>query len=155
MTIPQAKAFLALQLLVEGMSIRSVERVTHLHRDTLVKLIRLSGDRCQLLMDARLGDLKSRFIELDELWTFIMKKQPNVGPYDPGEYGDNYCFVALDPDSKLVPTFAVGQSDRPTAIRFVYDLSQRVSGRIQISSDAFFAYFDGIQAGLQGWSDRL
>jgi transposase-like protein len=44
------KGLLALQLLLEGNSIRSVERVTELHRDTVLRLLVLAGERCEKLM---------------------------------------------------------------------------------------------------------
>ena len=102
--------------LVEGSSIRSTERMTGVHRDTIMRLMLRVGDGCEALMDSELRNLGCRRIQVDELWGFVQKKQRHVrANEDPNRVGDFWTFVAIDADSKLVPTFRLGKRDRRTA----------------------------------------
>src|SRR5438105_6451968 len=78
MTVAEDKALLAIQLLIEGTSIRSAERITGLHRDTIIRLLVLAGERCITLMDTTMRNLRCKRIQADEIWSFITKKQRNV-----------------------------------------------------------------------------
>ena len=131
--------------LVEGSSIRSTERMTGVHRDTIMRLMLRVGDGCEALMDSELRNLGCRRIQVDELWGFVQKKQRHVrANEDPNRVGDFWTFVAIDADSKLVPTFRLGKRDRRTAWDFMQDVASRVEGRVQISADALPAYIDAI-----------
>src|SRR5580658_7694941 len=88
MTVPEDKALLAIQLLLEGTSIRSTERVTGLHRDTILKLLILAGERCTRLMDAKMRNLRCARIQSDEMWGFVGKKNRNLQIGDSPELGD-------------------------------------------------------------------
>src|SRR5438105_5901061 len=83
MTVPEDKALLAIQLLIEGTSIRSAERVTGIHRDTIIKLLVLAGERCIRVMDSMMHDLHCKRVQSDEIWTFVGKKEKRVRPEDP------------------------------------------------------------------------
>ena len=78
MIVPEDKALLAIQLLIEGTSVRTVERITQLHRDTILRLLVLAGERCIALMDAQMRNLRCEHIQSDEIWTFVGKKQRHV-----------------------------------------------------------------------------
>jgi IS1 family transposase len=135
-----------LSALVEGASIRSVERMTHTHRDTIGRLLLRVGETCEQIMDETMRDLPCKRVELDECWSFVGKKQRHVQvDDDPSEVGDFWVWVALDSDSKLIPTYSVGKRDLPTAIAFVSDLAGRLSNRVQISSDGLRAYVWAIE----------
>jgi IS1 family transposase len=132
--------------LVEGASIRSVERMTGVHRDTIGRLLLKVGTTCEEIMDETMRDLPCRRIELDECWSFVGKKQRHVGAADdPFQVGDFWVWVALDSDTKLIPTYAVGKRDLPTAMAFVADLADRLASRVQISSDGLRAYVWAIE----------
>ncbi len=111
MTIPQDKAVLALQLLLEGTSVRSTERITGLHRDTILKLLVLAGEKCEKIMGAHVRNVAVRDVEVDELWSFIGKKEKRVRPEDDQNMGDAYVFVAIERNSKLVLNIAMGKRD--------------------------------------------
>lgn len=137
--------------LVEGISIRSLERMTGVHRDTIIRLLVKTGNACANLMDAKMRNLSCKNIEVDELWAYVGKKQRHVKLTDnPNEVGDFYTFVALDPDSKLIPTYKVGKRDLLTAHAFITDLESRLSNRVQISSDKLRAYVDAIDLAFGG-----
>src|SRR5271165_267469 len=121
--------------LVEGNSIRSTERMTDTHRDTVMRLMVEAGKGCEALMDAEMRNLTCARIQMDEIWAYVAKKQRHVAANDDQRrVGDQWTFVALDPDSKLVPTYRVGKRDLGTATAFLCDLSERLANRIQLSS---------------------
>jgi len=145
MRIPLAKATMILKLLVEGTSVRSIERVTQVHRDTILRLLILAGERCSRLLDEKMRGLKCNFIECDEIWTFCFKKQRRVRKADPAEFGDQWVFVALDAETKLVPSFCIGKRSAGTTAAFIDDLSQRIENRPQITTDGFRFYVNAVE----------
>src|SRR5207248_10100646 len=114
MTVPEDKALLAIQLLIEGTSVRTAERVTGLHRDSIIRLLVVAGQRCITLLDRRMRNLACDYIQSDEIWTFVGKKQRHVRADDPDELGDAWGFVAIDESTKLVPVFTIGKRDKTT-----------------------------------------
>ena len=78
MMVDEEKALLAIQLLIEGTSVRTVERITKLHRDTILRLLVLAGERCIALMDTHMRNLQCKRIQADEIWSFVGKKDRNV-----------------------------------------------------------------------------
>ena len=133
--------------LAEGCSIRGIERMTGVHRDTIMRLGAKIGNACADYMDSKLVNLNCQRVEIDELWGFIAKKQANTLPeeYAAG-LGDVYTFVALDADTKLVPTYRVGKRDESNTVAFVQDLRDRVQGRIELSSDGWRAYTNAVDS---------
>jgi IS1 family transposase len=132
--------------LVEGNSIRSTERMTDTHRDTVMRLMVEVGTGCARLMDERMRQLPSKRIQVDEIWSYVGKKQRQVTPEDNvSRVGDQWTFVALDPDTKIVPAFRIGKRDLRTATAFMTDLRERLANRVQISSDALAAYVDATE----------
>lgn len=96
--------------LVEGSSIRSVERMTGVHRDTIMRLDIRIGNSYEKSMDSTMHDLTCQNVEVDKIWSFVGKKQRHVGLNDdPSRVGDFYTFVALDSDTKLIPAYRVGK----------------------------------------------
>jgi len=147
--LPREKQITAISALAEGSSIRSVERMTGIHRDTIMRLGVRVGEACQKFMDEKLRDLACRRIQVDEIWGFIGKKQAQTRPGEARKgLGDVWTFVAIDRDTKLVPSFVVGKRDRYTAHVFMEDLSARMKNRIQLSSDAMGAYMEAVEAGF-------
>jgi hypothetical protein len=61
--------------LAEGSSIRSIERITGVHRDTIMRLGVKVGQGCATLLDAKMRDLSCHHLQFDEIWGFIGKKQ--------------------------------------------------------------------------------
>jgi IS1 family transposase len=132
--------------LVEGNSIRSIERMTDTHRDTIMRLMVEVGTGCAKLLDETMRDLPSRRIQVDEIWAYVGKKQRQVTKQDDkSRVGDQWTFVAIDPDTKLIPSFLVGKRSKPNAIAFMTDLSERLANRVQISSDALNSYVDAVE----------
>src|SRR5271154_5475850 len=106
--------------LVEGNSIRSTERMTDTHRDTIMRLLVEVGTGCAKLMDEQMRDLPCRRIQVDEIWAYVGKKQAHLQPGDNrARLGDMWTFVALDPETKLIPTYRIGKRTRDNAVAFM------------------------------------
>jgi IS1 family transposase len=143
---PLARRVQIINCLVEGNSIRSTERMTGTHRDTICRLLVEVGAGCAKLMDEQMRELPCRRIEVDEIWAYVGKKQRHMTALDdPRRLGDQYTFVALDPETKIVPAYRIGKRDLPTATAFLADLSDRLANRVQLSSDALSAYVDAAE----------
>ncbi len=131
--------------MVEGNSIRSVERMTGVHRDTIMRLVVRVGRNCEALLDERMRKLSCRFVQADEIWTYVGKKEKRVGyGDDPSEVGDQYVFVAMDSETKLIPCFRVGKRDSVTTWYFIQDLADRLVSRVQLTTDGFRPYKDAV-----------
>jgi len=137
--LKQDKQLAVISALVEGNSIRSIERMTGVHRDTIMRLTNRVGEGCRTLLDYRLRSLPCRQIQVDEVWTYVAKKQKHVTDYNP-ETGDQYVFIGIDAQTKLVPSFVIGKRDLWTAHAFMLDLAGRVAGRVQLTTDGFMPY---------------
>ncbi|MGA9117613.1 MAG: IS1 family transposase [Bacteroidota bacterium] len=137
------KKALALSLLAEGNSIRSTERLSGIHRDTIMRLLVSAGEACEAFMDSEMRDLSVKRLQVDEIWTYVGKHQRFIRPENQDEFtGDQYCFVAMDSDSKLIPSFRLGKRTVQTAEVFMRDVAARVKTRFQLSTDAFSPYRD-------------
>ena len=137
--------------LVEGNSIRSMERATGAHRDTIMRLALRVGDGCAKIMDEEMRNLTCQKLQADEIWAYVGKKQKQITPEDDtSKLGDFYTFVSLDTDTKLVPNFRVGKRDKANAVAFMEDLAGRLSNRCQLSTDAFGSYVAAVEEAFGG-----
>lgn len=144
----------AIAALVEGTSIRSVERMTGIHRDTIMRLLVRTGQKCNQILDENMRNLQCERIQLDEIWCFVGKKQRHVSLADnPQEVGDQWIFVALDADTKLIPCFKVGKRTSENAVALTDDLASRLTNRVQISSDSLRAYVEAVDLSFGGEVD--
>ncbi|HWE52279.1 MAG TPA: hypothetical protein VG273_20965 [Bryobacteraceae bacterium] len=146
MTVPMEKAVLALRMLLEGSSVRSVERITELHRDTILKLLVVAGEKCEKIMGRYIRNVPVQDVEVDEVWSFIGKKEKRVRPEDDQNLGDAYTFVAIERNSKLVLNIAMGKRDKMTTDSFIEGLRDAIKPgtRFQITSDGFAPYKSSI-----------
>jgi IS1 family transposase len=137
--------------LCEGSSIRSIERTTGVHRDTIMRLGVRVGQGCTALLDAKMRNLDCHRLEMDEIWGFVGKKDRHVRPGDDPQFGNVWTFCVIDADTKLVPTFRVsGDRDVKTATGFVLDVADRMKNRVQISTDGLAAYVEAIDWAFGG-----
>ncbi len=131
--------------LAEGSSIRSIERLTGVHRDTIMRLGVKVGQGCEMLLDSKMQDLGCRYLQFDEIWGFIGKKERHCSVDDSDELGDVWTFCAIDSETKLVPSFKVGKRNIVTTTEFVKDVANRVRNRVQISTDAMHSYGEAVE----------
>lgn len=146
MRIGMDRAVLVLSLLVEGMSIRSAERVTGHHRDTICRLLVLAGDKCEALLERLTVKVEPANVELDELWAYCGMKEKTKARQrirDPF-VGDSYTWLALDADSKMVLAHHVGRRTSNHADAFVEKLDQATAGRFQVTTDGFAGYPEAV-----------
>jgi hypothetical protein len=125
-----------LTALTEGCSVRSVSRMTGSHIETILKLLVESGAKAHAMLDEKMRGIQAEAIECDELWCFIQKKQRRItveDRWEHPEWGDTYTFIALDPATKLVPSFLVGKRTVEATQQFIEDLARRVEGSVQLT----------------------
>jgi transposase-like protein/IS1 family transposase len=130
----------ALHCLLEGCSIRSAERLTGLNRNTIMRLLLVAGELSARLMDGRMRELNSRYLQVDEIWCYVGKKRRNVRSGDSPEFGDQWIYVAIDAETKLVPSFRIGKRVRPDTWAFLWDLHHRIANRVQLTTDGLNHY---------------
>jgi IS1 family transposase len=133
--------------LVEGNSIRATERITGVAKHTILKLIKDVGSACADYQDRTFRNLKCKRIQCDEIWQFCYAKEKNVPADKKGEfgYGDVWTWVAIDADTKLVPSFMLGNRDAQSATMFIDDLKERLANRIQLTTDGLKAYLEAVE----------
>ncbi len=144
-SLPIDRKVTILKAFVEGCSIRSIERMTGHHRDTIMRLLVGAGEQGKLVMDTLIKDVETKYLEVDELWCYVQKKDKHLKPDDPAEFGSHYIFVAIDTQTKLVPCFSIGQRDLPSATSFMWRLKDRITGRPQLTTDGLLAYRKAVQ----------
>ena len=136
-----------IRCLVEGNSIRSTVRLTEFALNTITKLLVDLGAACARYQDDHLRDLRSERIECDELWAFCHAKARNVPEERRGEFGwgDVWTWTAIDPDTKLIPTWLVGQRDAADCQAFLFDLAERLRYRVQLTTDGHKPYLAAVE----------
>lgn len=132
--------------LVEGNSIRSTVRMTGAAKNTVVKLLADLGQACSTYQHETLVGLKTRVVQVDEIWSFVGSKEKNTSAEKKEEgNGDAWTWVAIDADSKLVVTWHVGLRDQSSCRDFIDDLAARLTNRIQLTSDGLGTYKDAVK----------
>jgi IS1 family transposase len=141
--LPISKKALVLSLLTEGQSIRATSRIADVSQPTILKLLLEAGELARDLHDRMMMNVKCRYVETDEVWCFVRKKQKYVTDGE-REYGDQYVFIALDAETKLAICYRVGKRTIRTTDFFLSELAARVDARFQLSTDSFTAYADAV-----------
>ena len=153
MYVPQDKALLAVQLLLEGNSIRSTERITGLDRNTIMKVLVLAGEKCNKVMGRLIVNVPVKDVQCDEIWGFIRKKEGHKTTEEvatDATIGDAYAFVAIERNTKLILNFALGRRDQATTDAFIEGLRLATAPRqFQISTDGFRPYITAIEDALE------
>ncbi len=140
--------------LVEGGSMRSTSRLVDVSINTVTKLLVDVGIACAEYQDKTLRNLPCRHIQCDEIWSFCYSKEKNVPEDMRGQFGmgDVWTWVAVCPDTKLVPNFLVGRRDAEYANAFMADLASRLSRRVQLTTDGHKAYLQAVES---AFSDQV
>lgn len=142
--IDDAKALLALQLIVEGNSLRTTHRITGLGRNTILRLLVLAGERCEALLATKVRNVPVTDVQTDEIWGFVFKKKYHVhgGEENFAEIGDAWCFVGIERSSKLVLAHHLGKRTVSAATRFMWKLARATdpTQKFQLTTDGLNAY---------------
>jgi IS1 family transposase len=145
-----------LQALVEGCSIRSIERMTGHHRDTIMRLLQYAGKQAKLVMDKFVREIHIDSLQIDEIWTFVGKKDSHLTPKEQadGLYGSQFVFVAIDSKTKLVPCFKLGKRNYKTTYSFMQELRHKLTGYTHITTDGFAAYDTAVCLAFRGMASH-
>jgi IS1 family transposase len=140
-----------LAAMVEGNSIRSTERMTGVHRDTIMRLVVQTGQNCERVLNQKMRGIRSRHVQVDEIWTYCGIKEKRLRQeHDPVAMGDQYVFVAMDAETKLIPSFLVGKRNPANCYYFMQDLRERIVGRVQLTTDGFRPYLPAVEDAFGG-----
>ncbi len=153
--LPIAKRVQILSMLCEGSSMRSISRVCDVSINTVAKMLADAGKVCMTFHDERVVKLRSRRVQVDEIWSFCAAKQKNVATMKvPVERaGDVWTWTALDADSKLIVSWLVGDRNYEHAEFFMDDVAARIDRRVQITSDGLKVYVDAVETAFAGLVD--
>lgn len=133
--------------LVEGMSLRATARLCDVAFNSVLNLLPKIGMACADYQDKVLRGLTCQLIHCDECWSFCYAKEKNVPSDKKGQFGfgDIWTWIAIDAQTKLVPSFLVGNRDARSAQIFIEDLADRLTSRIQLTTDGLKVYLNAVE----------
>lgn len=147
--LPFDRAVFCLRLLLEGTSIRAVERLTGVHRDTILSVFVDAGERCQRFLEETIRDVPVEDVQADEIWAFVGCKEKTRERNNYAEYfGDAYCFTAIERSTKLMVAWHLGKRSPEDTWLFAEKLSRATNGRFQLTTDGFTPYLTAIPGTL-------
>jgi transposase-like protein/IS1 family transposase len=147
MRVDTKTAVMALSLMLEGMSIRSVQRITRLSRNTLCDLVILVGENCNRLLAETVTNVEANDVQLDEIWSFVGCKEKTrvLRGKSPVECGDSWTWLAIERGTKLILAHQVGQRDADSCWAFLLKLKAAIGkGRFQLTSDGLSLYRNNV-----------
>ena len=146
------KRALILRSLVDGSSIRATTRIAGVSKNTVTKLLLDAASVCSEYQDRVLRDLPCRRIQVDEAWAFVYAKEKNVptAKSPPPDAGDVWTWTALCADTKIVPTWRVGDRSGETALDLLSDLRDRIPHRFQLTTDGLGSYLEAAEGAFGG-----
>ena len=136
-----------ISILVEGNSLRATAGICDVAFNTVLKFNPQIGLACTEYQDKAFHNLKGKRVQCDEIWSFCYAKQKNVPEEKRGVfgYGDVWTWVAMDAESKLVPSFMLGNRDAQSAKMFIDDLASRLANRVQLTTDRNKVYLEAVE----------
>lgn len=150
MYLPPDKAVLCIQLLVEGNSLRSVERITGVSLRTLLSLLIKTGQNCERIMGEKIKGIHVNDVQADEMWGYVQmkektkKRQGNTA----AGIGDAWTFVAMESNTKLVVAWHLGRRSATDTEEFTEKLNNATEGRFQLTTDGFTKYPEAVSYSL-------
>ena len=151
--LPMATRVRAVSCLVEGNSIRATARMTKVDKDAVGRLGLIVGMGCVRLHNRMVRELAAYVVQMDEMWSFVGKKQKRVTDADPEDFGDAYTYVALDANTKLIISFHVGKRDQENTSIFIEDLRARLTVVPHLTSDGWLPYIPAVEEHFAGSVD--
>jgi IS1 family transposase len=147
MYLSPEKAASIVALFVEGMSVRSIERITATHRDTILRLLVIAGNRCERLLEDRIRQIPVRDVQCDEIWGYVGCKEAQNAK-DAADRGDAYCFVAIERNTKLVVAWHLGKRTARDTMAFTEKVNEATQGHFQITTDGYKPYIEAVHTSL-------
>jgi len=150
--LPTQKRVMILNMMIEGMSMRSISRTVGVSINTVTKLLVEAGEACATYHDATVRNVKANHVQCDEIWSFCYAKDKNVptAKAAPEGAGDVWTWTAIDRDHKMILSFEVGDRSGATAIEFMDDLRSRLANRVQLTTDGHKAYLEAVEGAFGG-----
>jgi IS1 family transposase len=136
-----------IRLFVEGCSVRSIERITGNHRDTILNILVLAGDQCERLLEKKIRNLPVQDVQCDEIWGYVGCKEKRNTSGDPLR-GDAFCFVAIERNTKLVLAWHLGRRTGRHTREFIEKVNEATAGYFQVTTDGFPPYFEAVHTSL-------
>jgi IS1 family transposase len=145
--LPIERRVQILGMMVEGMSIRAITRLTGVSKNTVAKFLVDAGQACADYQDRALRNLSCKRVQVDEIWAFCYAKAKNVptAKAAPDGAGDLWTWTAIDADTKLAVCWLVGDRGGDTAKLFISDLAARLANRVQLTSDGHAPYLQAVE----------
>lgn len=144
----------ALAMMLEGMSIRGISRLTGLDKYTILSLMNTAAERAGEKLTSLVRNVRVRYVQADEIWTYCQKKEKQVRSGDSPEVGNQWAFIALDAETKLILSCVIGKRTAGTTHAFLTDLKSRVAdARFQLTTDGFVFYQRGVEDVFAGQAD--
>ena len=148
--LPDEKVRMILHCLVEGNSVRGTARLCDVEKRTVLRILKLAGENCEDLLSRRVRAVPVQDVQVDEAWTFVLKKERRKKPTEKyrDDIGDQFVFIAIERTSKLILCWELGRRTNETTWDFITKLRDATVGHFQVTSDAFPAYRNAIESGL-------
>lgn len=129
---------------------RATSRLCDVSINTVTKLLIDTGTACGIYQTQALRNLPCKLVQCDEIWSFCQMKEKNVPQEKKGQLGigDCYTYTAICADTKLCVSYLVGQRNAECTNEFMADLSGRLAGRIQLSTDGYGPYINAVELGF-------
>lgn len=150
--LPTHKRAMILNMLIEGMSMRSISRTVGVSINTVTKLLVEAGEACAAYHDVTVRNVNARQVQCDEIWSFCYAKDKNVktAKAAPEGAGDVWTWTAIERDHKMILSYEVGDRSGATAIEFMDDLRSRLANRVQLTTDGHKAYLEAVEGAFGG-----
>jgi IS1 family transposase len=144
--LPTEKRRQILHAMVEGNSVRGIARLVDVSPVTVLRYLALAGSACARFHDSAVRNLKTQHASADEIWSFVFAKDKNANPAmkQARTAGSVWTWTCLDNDSRLLVSYYVGSRDADSARAFMDDVAARITGRFQLTTDAFASYYDAV-----------
>jgi transposase-like protein/IS1 family transposase len=139
--IEHGKVVQIVKLLAEGLGIRATARIVDCDPYTVLNVLETIGQKCELLHDRLVRNVQTASLQIDELWAKVgcSQRRANLNHYGE-DCGDQYTYLALTAREKFIVSYHTGKRDNENTDSFIADVAERVTGRIQITTDGWQAY---------------
>jgi IS1 family transposase len=145
MRLPFDRAVFALRLLLEGTSVRSVERLTGTHRDTIISALVVAGNHCKRFLETVVHRTQVNDVQADEIWAFVgCKEKTRERENLPEDRGDSYTYTAIERTTKLILAWHLGKRCPADTLEFAEKLRRATQGRFQLTTDGYRPYLNAI-----------
>ena len=146
--LPVEKQVQIINSLVEGCSVRATARLVGVEHKTVLRVLLRAGERCQRILDVKMRNIQARYIQVDEMHGYVQVRQKNLDParHNENTMGEQYVFIAIDSETKLIPSFLVGKRNAQNAYFLMHDLESRLATRVQLTTDGFRPYVNAVDA---------